>query len=140
MIRSITGHPALILALGCILCAVFIPTPSGLQAAPPPRSIPVNIGDYRFSPDRISVLPGETIRLELTNTDSLTPHNFTLQSEAAGLAVDIDVSAGNTEVVEITPQAPGTYTFYCNKKLPFMKSHRDRGMEGTLVVGPPGPD
>jgi len=86
------------------------------------------------------VLPGETIRLELTNTDSLTPHNFTLQSDAAGLAVDIDVSAGNTEVVEITPQAPGTYTFYCNKKLPFMKSHRDRGMEGTLVVGPPGPD
>ena len=30
----------------------------------------------------------------------------------------------------------GTYTFYCNKKLPLMKSHRDRGMEGALVVVP----
>ena len=140
MIRSVTGHPALILALGCILCAVFIPTPSGLQAAPPPRSIPVNIGDYRFSPDRISVLPGETIRLELTNTDSLTPHNFTLKDAPAGLDVDIDVSAGKTEIVDITPLAPGTYKYYCNKKLLFMKSHRDRGMEGTLVVAPAGPE
>ena len=30
--------------------------------------------------------------------------------------------------------AAGSYSFYCNKKLPFMKSHRDRGMWGRLVV------
>jgi hypothetical protein len=27
-------------------------------------------------------------------------------------------------------------TFYCSKKLPFLKSHRERGMEGKLVVTP----
>jgi plastocyanin len=89
-------------------------------------------------PDTISALTGETVRLELNNTDNLTPHNFSLQAAEAGLDVDVDVSAGHTEVIEITPLAAGTYTLFCNKKLPFMKSHRDHGMEGTLVVGPAG--
>ena len=91
-------------------------------------------------PDRITVQTGQTVQLELTNTDSLTPHNFTLKAEEAGLNVDVDVSAGKTEVVDITPLAPGRYKFYCNKKLLFMKSHRDRGMEGTLVVGSASPE
>lgn len=122
-----------------ILCVwlllVFAP---GLQAAEAARSIVVTLGDYRFMPDTISALTGETVRLELNNTDNLTPHNFSLQAAEAGLDVDVDVSAGHTEVIEITPLAAGTYTFFCNKKLPFMKSHRDHGMEGTLVVGPAG--
>ncbi|MGD2055243.1 MAG: hypothetical protein PVJ15_00440 [Gammaproteobacteria bacterium] len=34
----------------------------------------------------------------------------------------------------------GRHGFHCNKKLLFFKTHRDRGMEGTLVVTPGGPD
>lgn len=114
--------------------------PPELLAATPTRSIAIKMGDYRFSPDEITVRAGETVQLQLTNTDSLTPHNFTLKAENAGLNVDTDVSAGKTEVVDITPLAPGTYKFYCNKKLLFFKSHRARGMEGTLIVAPSGPD
>jgi len=136
MTRPATGHPVLVpVASGILLAAILLNFPA-LQAATPSRSIPVTIGDYRFSPDTITVSPGETIQLQLTNSDSLTPHNFTLQDEAAGLEVDIDISAGSTESVNITPLAAGTYEFHCNKKLPFMKSHRERGMEGTLVVSP----
>jgi len=109
-------------------------------AASPTRSIAVKMGDYRFTPDEITVRAGKTVQLQLTNTDSLTPHNFTLKAERAGLNVDTDVSAGKTEAVEITPLVPGTYKFYCNKKLLFFTSHRDRGMEGTLNVTPAGPD
>jgi plastocyanin len=109
-------------------------------AATSAQGIAIQLGDYRFTPDSITAKSGETLHLELTNTDSLTPHNFTLKAEAAGLDVDIDVSAGETEVVDITPRASGTYRFYCDKKLPFMKSHRDRGMEGTLVVTPGSAD
>jgi plastocyanin len=108
-------------------------------AATPIRSIAVKMGDYRFAPDEITVRAGETVQLQLTNTDSLTPHNFTLKAENAGLDVDTDVSAGKTETADITPRVPGTYKFYCNKKLLFFKSHRDRGMEGTLIVTPAGP-
>ena len=114
--------------------------PSELLAATPTRSIAVEMGDYRFIPDEITVRAGETIQLHLTNTDRLTPHNFTLKAEKAGLNVDTDVSAGKTQAVDITPLVPGTYPFYCNKKLLFFKSHRDRGMEGTLIVSPAGPD
>jgi len=105
-------------------------------AATPAQKIAVQLGDYRFMPDSITVKSGETVQLELTNTDTLTPHNFTLKADSAGLDVDVDVSAGKTEVVDITPRAPGTYAFYCNKKLLFFKSHREHGMEGTLVVTP----
>jgi plastocyanin len=103
------------------------------------RVIAVGMGDYRFQPDAIELHAGETVRLELTNTDGLTPHNFTLQDAAGELDLDIDVAAGETQVLELSAPVTGTYTFYCNKKLPFMKSHRDRGMEGALVVVPADP-
>ena len=101
-----------------------------------PRSIAVEVGDYRFRPDAIELRTGELVRLEFTNTDGMTPHNFTLKSAAGELDLDIDVAAGETKFIELTAPAAGTYLFYCNKKLPFMKSHRDRGMEGALVVEP----
>jgi plastocyanin len=126
--------------LAAILCAGTALDSPELLAATPTRSIAVKMGDYRFTPDRITVQAGETVQLELSDTDRLTPHNFTLKAEQAGLNVDTDVSAGKTEVVDITPLVPGTYKFYCNKKLLFFKSHRDRGMEGTLIVAPAGPD
>lgn len=140
MNRLRTGYPPLFLALPSVVFTGFLLISAVLQAATPTRSVPVKMGDYRFSTDSITVQTGETIRLELVNTDNLTPHNFTVQAEEAGLNVDIDVSAGETEIVNITPLAPGTYTFYCNKKLPFMKSHRHRGMEGVLIVAPAGPE
>jgi plastocyanin len=113
--------------------------PLELLAATPARSIAVKMGDYRFTPDKITVRTGETVQLQLTNTDSFTPHNFTLKAENAGLNVDTNVSAGKTEVVDITPLVAGRYKFFCNKKLLFFSSHRERGMEGTLIVTSAGP-
>jgi plastocyanin len=107
------------------------------QAAGAEQSIAVEMGDYRFSPDEIHVQAGETVQLELTNTDLLTPHIFTLQGEEADL--DVDVDPGETKLVDVKPLTPGNYTFYCNKKLLFFKRHRERSMEGTLIVEPAGP-
>lgn len=124
----------IVLFLGLIIMA------QQALAAEVTRSIPIQLADYSFVPDSITVQSGESVRLELTNTDRVTPHNFTLRAEAAGLDLDIDVRAGRTETVEITPLTPGSYEFYCNKKLPFMKSHQDHGMKGTLIVAPGGSD
>jgi len=137
MDRLIARQSPLVITLTGMLFTGFVLFAPGVPAAVT-RIMPVKMGDYRFNPDTIRVKAGQTVQLELTNTDSLTPHNFTLKAEAAGLDVDTDVSAGKTEVVNITPLAPGSYKFYCNKKLIFMKSHRDRGMEGTLIVAPAG--
>jgi plastocyanin len=102
-----------------------------------PQEISLSLGDYHFTPDTLEVQAGKPVVLTLTNTDALTPHNFTLQDAAAGLDIDTNVSAGSKTVIEFTPVKPGSYTFFCNKKLPFMRSHRERGMEGTLRVTPP---
>jgi plastocyanin len=99
-----------------------------------PQTVTLTLGDYRFDPDSIEVRSGQPVVLTLINKDGVTPHNFTLQDTAAGLDIDTGVSAGSTSTVTFTPEKPGTYTFYCSKKLPFMKSHRARGMEGTLIV------
>jgi plastocyanin len=119
-------YPLLPVALILLPCMVH-----GLE---PPREIAITMGDYHYAPDFIEMDSGETIVLHVTNTDGITPHNFTLVDQPAGLDVDTDISAGNSARISLTPQRPGTYTWYCSKKLPLMKSHRDRGMQGTLVV------
>jgi len=98
------------------------------------RRIAITLGDYRFSPHNLALDTGQPVLLELTNTDKLTPHNFTLEDKTGNLDIDVDISAGATREVALTPEKPGTYVFYCSKKLPFMKSHREHGMEGSLVV------
>jgi len=110
----------------------------GLSSAGDPvvPRIPVMLGDYRFSPHELTLAAGQTVLLELTNTDRITPHNFTLRNEEGGLDIDINIPAGGSREVSLSPAVPGSYTFYCNKKFPFVKSHRKRGMEGTLVVTP----
>jgi plastocyanin len=140
MYRFIAGHPGLSATLAGVISASLLLTPPVLQAQTATRSIPVKMGDYRFTPDKITVNTGESVLLELTNTDTLMPHNFTLQAKEAGLDVDVDVGAGKTKAVDITPLVPGSYRFFCDKQLPFTKSHRDRGMEGALVVAPAVPE
>jgi len=44
------------------------------------------------------------------------------------------VSAGDSQTVRFTPMTRGTFPFYCDKKLLFFKSHRERGQEGHLEV------
>jgi hypothetical protein len=34
-------------------------------------------------------------------------------------------------LITFTPTHPGTFKFFCNKKLLFFRSHEDRGMKGT---------
>lgn len=100
------------------------------------RLVLIELGDYSFFPNEIEVRAGSTIQLQLINRDTVVSHNFTLRDDIAGLDINVNLAAGKVRLVEITPLTPGSYKFYCDKKLPFMKSHRERGMEGTLTVIP----
>lgn len=128
------------LAAALLLGALLAAGAAHSQAAEPAQRLTLNLGDYHFTPDTLQVHAAKAVELTLINTDTLTPHNFTLQAAEAGLDIDTNVSAGSKAVVEFTPVKAGSYTFFCNKKLPFMKSHRDRGMEGTLQVLPTSTD
>jgi plastocyanin len=38
------------------------------------------------------------------------------------------------KIIKFTPTKTGKFPFYCDKKLLFFKSHRERGMEGIIEV------
>ena len=108
---------------------------ASLLAAQP--AIKVELGDFRFRPDEIRVPAGVAVALELSNTDAVTPHDFVLELPETGADLRIDVPPGKTVTLRFTaPSSPGIYPFYCSKRFLFFKSHRERGMEGRLIVLP----
>ncbi len=92
------------------------------------------LDSYAYQPGHVIVRAGAPVELVLTSVTLLTPHNFVLRDLDAGLNVDQDVGAGDTVTVRFAPSKPGLYTFYCDKKLLFFPSHREKGMEGLLEV------
>ncbi len=108
-----------------------------LQAEPVyAKVIEVTLGDYHYMPHNIQLVVDQPVVLHLVNVDAFTPHNFTLKDNSDGLDVDIDIPAGKAVNVNLMPLFAGSHTFYCNKKLLWMESHREKGMEGTLTVVP----
>lgn len=108
---------------------VFVaqPGPDGVQRAE------LKAGSYFFRPGHIVVEAGSPVELIIRNESGRVPHNFVMSSPEAGMEIDRALSEAVT-VVRFTPSRPGKYAFYCDKKLLFFKSHRDKGMEGVLEV------
>ena len=102
--------------------------PDGVQRAS------ITLDSYSFTPGRLIVQAGKPVELTLTSVTTLTPHNFILKDPAAGLSIAQEVGPRGTAKVTFTLAKPGTYVFYCDKKLPFFPSHREQGMEGHLEV------
>jgi plastocyanin len=102
--------------------------PDGVQRAT------IVLDSYSYSPNHLIVQSGKPVELTLTSVTTLTPHNFVLKEPTASLDIEKDVGAGKSLAVRFTPTQAGTFTFYCDKKLLFFKSHREKGMEGRLEV------
>lgn len=96
--------------------------------------IDLELGDYRFLPQEIQLSANQPAILRLVNTDTVTPHNFTMETGSDSPTVDVDLLGGESVEVKLPPLPAGRYTFYCSNKLLFMKSHREKGMEGILIV------
>jgi len=94
----------------------------------------ITLDSYSYTPDHLVVQAGKPVELTLTSVTTLTPHNFILNDPATGFVVDQNVGHGKTVSVRFTPAQPGTFIFYCDKKLLFFASHREKGMEGRLEV------
>lgn len=98
------------------------------------QRITVVLDSYSYSPKHIVVQAGRPVEILLTSVTTITPHNFVLKDEAAGLSLDRDVGAGKSSTLKFTPTQKGVFPFYCDKKLLFFASHREKGMEGKLEV------
>ena len=89
------------------------------------EEITIKMSEYMYSPAVVTIDSGDSYNLKLKNF-GFTNHNFVIDE------LDIystTVSPGKEEVISITVDEPGEYTFYCS-----ISDHRDNGMEGVLIV------
>ena len=98
------------------------------------QRLEITLDSYSFTPAHIIVQSGKPVEFTLKNIATLAPHNFRIDAPEDGLYLDKDVEAGKTATLSFLPVKPGVYEFYCSKKLPFLPSHREKGMIGELDV------
>ena len=98
------------------------------------QGVEIRLDSYSYAPDHLVVEAGRPVVLILRNTAFLVPHNLVLADPQAGFRVRQEVAAGDSARVLFTPRKTGVFTFYCDKKLLFLPSHREQGMEGRLAV------
>lgn len=95
----------------------------------------VNIlaGSFYFDPDYILVRVNVPVEVMIKKEAEITPHDFIIDAPEAGLHVREPLSA-DPKVIKFIATKVGKYPFYCDQKFLFFKSHRERGMVGTLEV------
>ncbi len=97
------------------------------------QRVEVLAGSYYFDPNYIIVKVNVPVELKIRKEPGITPHNIVIKEPDA----DIDIRESldsEPKIIRFTPKKIGKYPFYCDKRLLFFKSHRERGMEGTLEV------
>jgi plastocyanin len=104
------------------------------MAADGVQRLQITLDSYKFTPAHIVVEAGMPVEITLKNEAVFAPHNFRIDAPDEALNISQDLSPGATAIVSFTPPHPGMYEFYCDKKLPFAASHRDKGMSGLLEV------
>ena len=90
-------------------------------------------GSYFFKPRHIIVRANIPVELTVSREAGIVPHNLVIKAPAAGIDVNKDLGV-TPKTITFTPTLPGHYPFYCNKKLLFFPSHREKDMEGVLEV------
>ena len=79
---------------------------------------------FRFSPAKITLKKGQTIKLTLISRDM--PHDFVVDELNFRTKL---LQPGESQTLEFTPDIAGTFEYYCS-----FNRHRQMGMVGTLVV------
>jgi plastocyanin domain-containing protein len=90
-------------------------------------------GSYFFDPNHIIVKVNVPVEFKVRKEGGITPHNIVLKAPEAGMDFDTSMSK-DAKGITFTPKKTGIFHFSCSKKLLFMESHREKGMEGVLEV------
>ena len=137
MVYALVVTTGLLALLPIITCAAVDPfafevplDPDGIQRAV------VEADSYEFTPHHLVVRAGKPVELTVKSVTVLVPHNVVIDDPKSGLAIKEEIPAGQTMKLTFTPATPGSFPIYCDKKLLFFKSHREKGMEGVLEVRP----
>jgi uncharacterized cupredoxin-like copper-binding protein len=133
------------LGLAAVLLAAGLAAGRTPAAASPPAGVPtvhITIHFSSFDTGRIDVVPGETVRFVIENTDPID-HEFILgddlvqqihelgtESVHPPRPGEVSVPAGTTATTTYTFGQPGELTFACH-----LPGHFAYGMHGTVTIG-----
>jgi plastocyanin len=81
-------------------------------------------GGLKYDQTKLTASSG-SVTIDFTNTSSV-PHNVTIEGNGVDEGTDTITGSTTSKTIDLKP---GTYTFFCS-----VDSHRQAGMEGTLVV------
>ena len=133
--------------LKCVVTVLvcLLPFQSGVHAADQPfeatvgqdgiQRVEIVGGEYFFNPKHVIVKVNIPVELKMSKDPGLTPHNIVMMAPEAGIEF-VEEMTTTPKTIKFVPTKTGTYPFYCSKKVPFVKSRRERGMEGVLEVVP----
>lgn len=111
--------PGAILGACALALTVLLPLAAG---AAEPRTVEITVTDRGYEPARIELAAGETVRLAFhQRAKSSCAHS--VKSPELGIETT-DLPAGETTVIEITPDEAGEFTFACGMDM----------LEGAVIV------
>jgi plastocyanin domain-containing protein len=97
------------------------------------QKVEIMAGGYYFDPNVIVVKVNVPVELVVKRTSGGFGHNIVLHEPEAG--IDFQEALGtDPKSIKFTPTKAGKYMFICSHKVPFSKSHQERGMYGYLEV------
>lgn len=97
------------------------------------QRVQITATEYSFTPNHIIIKVNMPAELSVKKEAGFVPHNITLNAPEARINFSESLSA-NPVIIKFTPSKTGKFTFFCNKKFFFSKSHREKGMEGLIEV------
>jgi len=92
-------------------------------------------GSYYFDPDHLVVKVDVPVEITIHKEKGFVPHDIAMNAPEAGMEFKADLKTSPT-TIRFTPTQTGTFAFACTKKLLFLKSHKDHGMQGVVEVVP----
>jgi plastocyanin len=134
-----SGYMELSLAIGVFLSAFALFEESPLEMEIPfdtdgVQRADVEADSYAFIPNHLTVNAGKPVELTFKSLTWVVPHNVIIDDPRSGLNIREEIPAGKSLTLTFIPTVPGSFAIYCDKKLPFFKSHREKGQEGVLEV------
>jgi heme/copper-type cytochrome/quinol oxidase subunit 2 len=90
--------------------------------------IELEVSDWAWNPDTITLKKGEPVVLEITNV-GVMPHGIWIP----GLAINVDTPPGEVTLVTLTPQEEGEFMVGCNDAM-CGTSEQHAEMSATVIV------
>ncbi len=112
------------LAFG-VAVAVTALVAGALYAGAAAQKVTVVAKEFAYTPNKITVKAGQPVQLVLDNK-GVIEHDFVVDKFKVKMGT---IQPGKTGTVTFTPNAKGTFEFYCS-----VPGHKEAGMKGTLVV------